>query len=235
MEYTLADIAAAVRGGDSGCCDGMNSWVNNPFMYMIFYGMFTGGGFGGFGGNMLNGMLTRAEMYEGFNLNQIQNDTRDIERAICNANTANLQGQSNILQAIASASYDAKSCCCDTNRNIDGVRYDISRNLDGVRYDLTRNLDALRFDTQKQTCDITAAIHADGEATRALITQNLIQGLRDQVDAKDRELLTANFQLSQQAQSATLVRELRPFPQPAYITCSPYQSAVGFLGCGCAC
>lgn len=226
MDYTLADIAAATRGSRNECCGGgMNDWMNNPFMYLIFYGLFTGGGFGGFGGaNALNGMLTRAEMYEGFNLNQIQNDTRDIERAICSANTANLQGQSNLLQETARASYDAKSCCCETNRNIDSVRYD-----------LARNVDALRFETQKQTCDITAAIHADGEATRGLITQNLIQALRDQVAAKDRDLLTANFQLSQQAQSAALVRELRPFPQPAYITCSPYQAAGSMYGCGYGC
>ena len=224
MEYTLADIAAATRGSNGGCCDGMNSWMNNPFMYLIFYGLFTGGGlggFGGYGGNYLNGMLTRAEMFEGFNLNQIQNDTRDIERAICNANTANLQGQADIRQAIAESSYNTNSCCCETNRNIDSVRYD-----------LARNIDALRFETQKQTCDITAAIHADGEATRGLITQNLIQTLRDQVSAKDREVLTANFQLSQQAQSARLIEELRPSPKPSYITCSPYQAAGGFGGCG---
>lgn len=222
MEYTLADIAAATRGRNMESCDGMNGWMNNPFMYLIYLAMFGGGGFGGFGfgGNALNGMLTRAEMYEGFNLNQIQNDTRDIERAISNANTSNLQGQSAILQEVAKQGYNAQSCCCETNRNIDSVRYDLSRNID-----------ALRFETQKQTCDITAAIRQDGEATRGLITQNLIQGLRDQVAAKDRDLMTANFQLSQQAQSAKLIDELSPRPIPAYQTCSPYQAS-GF-GYGC--
>lgn len=218
MEYTLADIAAATRGNDNDC-GGMSEWMNNPFFYLIFLGMFNGGGFG-FGGN--SGALTRAEMYDGFNMNQLQNDTRDIERSICAANTSNLQGQSNILQAIAQQGFNAQNCCCETNRNIDSVRYDLTRNIDG-----------LRFDTQKQTCDITAAIHADGEATRALITQNLIQSLRDQVSAKDREVLTANFQLSQQAQSANLIQALSPRPIPAYVTCSPYQAANYGTGCGC--
>ena len=31
---------------------------------------------------------------------------------------------------------------------------------------------------------------------------------------------------------ATLISALRPFPQPAYITCSPYTAQNGF-GCGC--
>ena len=43
-------------------------------------------------------------------------------------------------------------------------------------------------------------------------------------------LQTANFQLSQQAQNATLINALRPFPNPAYHTCSPYQSTQ--LACG---
>ena len=64
-----------------------------------------------------------------------------------------------------------------------------------------------------------------------------MQELRDRLEAKDRDLLTANFQLSQQAQSANLIGALRPTPIPAYITCSPYQAAnyggYGFNGCGC--
>ena len=54
------------------------------------------------------------------------------------------------------------------------------------------------------------------------MTQSEIQTLRDSLN-------TANLQLSQQAQSASLIATLRPFPQPAYITCSPYTSS---NGCG---
>ena len=76
------------------------------------------------------------------------------------------------------------------------------------------------------------AIKADGDATRALMTQNEIQGLRDQ-------LQTANFQLSQQAQNATLINTIRPTPVPAYVTCSPYESNMYASGYyrnnGCCC
>ena len=60
-----------------------------------------------------------------------------------------------------------------------------------------------------------------------------MQELRDRLADRDRDLLTANFQLSQQAQSANIIGTLRPFPQPAYITCSPYESIYG-NGCTCA-
>jgi hypothetical protein len=89
-------------------------------------------------------------------------------------------------------------------------------------YDTTKDVD---IDTKG---DIVNAIKADGDATRALMTQNEIQSLRDQ-------LQTANFQLSQQAQNATLIATLRPTPIPAYQTCSPYESAQMFSHYGTAC
>ena len=92
--------------------------------------------------------------------------------------------------------YGIETAICATNRNIDGVKYDLSN-----------------------------AIHAEGEATRALINANTIQMLRDKLEDRDRELLTANFQLSQQAQNAYLINEIRPCARPAYITCSPYTTA----------
>lgn len=71
-------------------------------------------------------------------------------------------------------------------------------------------------------CDIKTAIHAEGEATRGLITANTIQELRDNLQA-------AQLQLGQLSQTQTLVNTLRPFPSPSYITCSPYESV---YGCG---
>nr|DAH88436.1 MAG TPA: hypothetical protein [Caudoviricetes sp.] len=89
-------------------------------------------------------------------------------------------------------------------------------------YDTTKDVD---IDTKGDNAN---AIKADGDATRALMTQNEIQSLRDQ-------LQTANFQLSQQAQNATLIATLRPTPIPAYQTCSPYESAQMFSHYGTAC
>lgn len=72
--------------------------------------------------------------------------------------------------------------------------------------------------------------NADKNTQRIIdtMTANEIQSLRDQ-------LQTANFQLSQQAQSANLISILRPFPQPAYITCSPYTAMNGYGACNCGC
>lgn len=117
--------------------------------------------------------------------------------------------------ALAENRFVQQQCCCEVKGGI--------KDLSSEGY--------------KNTCEITTAIHAEGEATRALINANTMQDLRDKLADRDRDLMNAQFQLSQQTQNATLIGTLRPFPQPAYITCSPYQSVGGTCGssynCGC--
>ena len=215
--YSLSDIAALMgnRSGD-GFLEG-----NGIIILILFFLIFgaNGGGFGGWGGNgAANGALTRAEMYDGFNNQTVVRKLDGINSGLCDGfyaqNTTMLQGFNTLGSQIAESRFAAQNCCCETNRNIDAVR----------------------SENYKNTCEITSAIHAEGEATRALINANTMQNLRDKLADRDRDLQTANFQLSQQAQNATLISTLRPFPSPAYITSSPYQAAniysYGF-NCGC--
>lgn len=59
-----------------------------------------------------------------------------------------------------------------------------------------------------------------------------MQNLRDKLEERDRELMSANFQLSQLSQNQYLINELRPCAKPAYLTCSPYTAAnYGYGGC----
>lgn len=195
-----------------------NGWQNNPFIYLVWLAVLGGGG-GLFGNRNADaatqGAITRADLNDGFANAQIQDGIRGLQNGLCDGfyanNTTALQGFAGVNAGITELGYNMKDCCCQINRSID----------------------ALAAESYKNTCAITTAVHAEGEATRALIQQNMIQGLRDRIEAQDRDLLTANFQLSQQAQSATLLNTLRPFPQPAYITCSPYAAASSNCGfCG---
>lgn len=213
--YSLSDIRAVTDN------DGMFGG-NGAMFWIIILFLFAGGGAWG---GMNNGALTRAEMYDGFNFQNIENGIRGIQNGLCDGfyaqNTTMLQGFNGIQRdlctgfsavnaGIAENRFAAQQCCCETNRNIDAVR----------------------FENSKNTCDITTAIHAEGEATRALINANTMQDLRDKLADRDRDLMAANFQLSQQAQSANLINELRPCAKPAYMTCSPYATA---NNCGCGC
>lgn len=195
---------------------GGGGWI---WAFLIIALIFGGGGM--FGNNGLQNALTRSDLADGFNAEDIKSGIRGVQSGLCDGfyaqNTTMLQGFNGLGSQIAENRFAAQQCCCETNRNIDAVRAENYRN----------------------TCDITTAIHAEGEATRALINANTMQDLRDKLEARDRDLLTANFQLSQQAQNATLIGALRPTPVPAYITCSPYQAAGygygygNYGGCGC--
>jgi hypothetical protein len=182
-----------------------NQMWNNPFIYLVWLAVLGNGGlFGnrGAGDAAVQGALTRSDLFEGFNTQDINAQLRGITNGLCDGFYATRQG-------ISDLGYAMKDCCCTTNRNIDAVRFENAQN----------------------TCAITNAIHAEGETTRALINQNTIQELRDKLEARDREVMVRDFQLSQLAQNQYLVNEIRPCAKPAYITCSPYTTA-SFCGCG---
>lgn len=218
--YSLADIKA-VTDSDRDGFDGGWFWIVVLFLFT------SGFGFNGWNRGVET-VATSADVQRGFDTNTIVNKLDGISNGICSSAYENAQlingvngtlnqGFATVNAGIADLGYRTQNCCCETNRNIDAVR----------------------AENYKNTCDITTAIHSEGEATRALINSNTMQNLRDKLADRDRELMTANFQLSQQAQSANLINELRPCAKPAYLTCSPYTSTAtsgcGYSACGCGC
>ena len=214
-DLTPADIAAVTGNNANGFMNG-ELW-NNPFIYLVWLAVLGNGGiFGnrnGYGDAAVQGAITRSDLFEGFNNQDVNGQLRGITNGLCDGfyavNSGMKDGFYMTREGIAENRFAAQQCCCETNRNIDAVRYENSKN----------------------TCEITNAIHAEGEATRALINQNTIQELRDRLEARDREVMVRDFQLSQLAQNQYLVNEIRPCAKPAYITCSPYTTA-SFCGCG---
>ena len=188
---TAGDILALTKNNEG------DMW-NNPFIYLVWLAVLGNGGLFGGRGSELQGTITRSDLFEGFNNQDVNGQLRGITNGICDGFYATRQG-------ISDLGFGMKDCCCGINRNIDAVRYEGSQN----------------------TCAITNAIHAEGEATRALINANTMQDLRDKLEARDRDILARDFQLSQLSQTASLVNELRPCAKPAYITCSPYTTACG--------
>lgn len=150
--YSLADVAALAKDGDGFG----GSWIWVILLFFLF-------GSGGFGFGNREQVATTADVQRGFDTNEITRKLDGLANGLCDGfyaqNTTMLTGFNNLGSQIAENRFAAQNCCCETNRNIDAVRYE----------------------AQKNTCDITTAIHAEGEATRALIRENEIQALRDKV------------------------------------------------------
>ena len=198
-EMTPADFAA-LGGGEA-----QNSWLWIIVLFFIF--AMNGNGFG-FGNG--NGALTRAELSQGFDnqsvLRKLDGITYGLSDGFYAQNTTMLNGFNGLGQEIANNRFAAQQCCCETNRNIDSVKYENAQN----------------------TCAIVNAINADGEKTRALITQNEIQALRD-------KLQDTRLELSQVNQNAQIIGALQPVAKPAYQVMSPYMSNLYACGYGNGC
>ena len=178
------------------------------------------------------GALTRAEMYDGFNSQDIREGIRGLSNGLCDGfyalNTTTLQGFNGVQGAlcqgfngvnssIANLGFQTQSCCCEVNRNIDAVRYENAKNTCDIMTNTTMN-----------TRDIIDSQNAGFQRILDFMTNDKIESLRN-------ELQAAQLQLGNLSQTNTIIEALRPCAKPAYITCSPYTSTTNPYGCcGCA-
>ncbi|MGN0961020.1 MAG: hypothetical protein ACI4PF_02330 [Christensenellales bacterium] len=220
--YALGRDANTNNGYGNGF--GADGWWVLIILFALFGGW--GNGFGGFGGN--NGALTRADMCEEFNFNGVENGIRGIQQGLCDGfyamNTSLLNGfngvNTNILtsanqtqQGIANLGFQLQQCCCELGRGQDRIACENATN----------------------TARVIEASNSNTQRILDYLCNEKISGLQ-----AENAALTA--QLSQNAQTNTIISTLMPVARPAYITCSPYESAFGYgrngncgcnSGCGC--
>jgi hypothetical protein len=130
------------------------------------------------------------------------------------------QVERDVLTGTASNAQAIYNTSCDTQKEVLESRYTTQLGFQNTQAQMA-----------SCCCDIKQAILNDGEQTRALITANTIQDLRDR-------LSVANTAITSQTLANDIISAVRPTPIPAYITCSPYTSAYyGLNGynysCGC--
>lgn len=180
---------------------------NGGWIWIILLAFLFRGNWGGYGGCGGESSLVSEEFIK-----------RDIFNTNQNVSNTACQTQRDVLEN----RYTNQLCCCETQKEILQSRYDAALQAQTIQAQLA-----------SCCCDLKTAIHAEGEATRGLIQGNMIQDLRDRLAERDRDLSTANFQLSQQAQSANIISTLQPTPRPAYVVQSPYVAYGYGYGCGC--
>lgn len=152
--YSLSDLAAVTKDND-GAFGGNGAWW--VILLFLFWG-FNGNGFGKQGEyGQYATAASQQEILFGQQFGQINDRLTNIGNGICNLG---YEMQRNVTAEGRNLSEQLAQCCCEQRL-------------------ATANL-AAQID--RQTCDITTAIHAEGEATRSLIQTNEIQALRDKVN-----------------------------------------------------
>ena len=125
--------------------------------------------------------------------------------------------QAALMQQLTAMQMQAAECCCNTQRSIEGVRYDMAAQACD-----TRNT------VQNATRDIIDNANSNSRAILDFLTQSKLQDLQ----SENQGLKLA---ASQAAQNNYLISQLRPTPIPAYQSCNPWAAGTynGCGGCGC--
>ena len=245
MGYAMGQDNNSNNCNDGLFGGGSGGWLGILLLIALLGGgLGWGGGFGGFGGGGagLQGMATRADINEGFALNNITSGITAIQQGICDAtyalNNAITSGFHGVDRGFCDLGHRLDMCCCENREAIAQVRYDMAtqacdtRNLiQNTTRDLMDNQNAnTRAILDFLTNDKISTLTAENQALKVAASQ-----------ASQNAFITAN----QEAQTAELIRRLgRDCPVPAYVVPNPnccYGNPVGVGyngytgGCGCAC
>lgn len=228
--YSLSDIAAATgNGAGRNCNDGGFGWGGEWLLWIIVIFALFGGwgnGFGGFGGNgggfntpAAQGYATRSDIDAALSTQGIESGITGIGTQLCN-------GFNSVNSNIINLGYNLQNCCCDLKQGLGEVNYNLAAQTNILQNTVNNNGTAIQQALNTGFRDVIDAQNAGTQRIVDMITQDKIQSLQT-------DLQSAQLQLSNQAQTNNIINALRPTAVPAYLTCSPYQSMMGYSGCGC--
>lgn len=236
--FTMPVVPAGYEGGNGG----NNGWGGDSAWWIIILFLFVfcgwgnngwGGGFGGgngANGSGFQGYATRADINEGFALNNLQSGINAIQQGICdstyalnnaitggfnNANMGMMQGFNGVERGFCNLSSQLANCCCENREAIAQVRYDMATQACDTRNTI-----------QNTTRDVLDNANANTRAILDFLTQDKIATLQAENQAlkfqasqtAQNAFITAN----QEAQTAELIRRLgADCPQPAYVVQPP--------------
>lgn len=231
MDNGFAEGYAVGQGNNNGY-GGMGAWGADWIWVIVLFALFGWGGNGfGYGGG---GNGVDAAVQRGFDTQSIISKLDGINSGICDGfyaqNTNLLTGFSNVQQSlcqgfngiqreVSDLGYRLQDCCCQTQRAIDGVNYNMAKN----------------------TCDIIQANNANTQRIVDLLSAQEMERLRSENQslklAASQQAQNAFFAASQDAQTAEILRRTAPTPVPAWVVPNPnaYNACGCGNGCGCGC
>lgn len=139
--------------------------------------------------------------------------------AISRADVQEIVNDSQTQQMIGNgfASTNQALCCgfAGVNQNINSGFSDTALAMNTGFNSVNQNLNSIGFNMQQCCCQLKEAIHQDGEATRSLMQQNLIQDLRDKLADSKAETFATGLTTAQVIQTNTLENFIRQILTPA--------------------
>lgn len=220
-------VAPVYQGNNGGFGNGWGGdWMSWLLLFVLFggwgYGGFGGGfggGYGGFNTPNAQGVITRADLNEGFALNGLQNGQTSIKDAVTNGfhgvDTAVCQLGYQTQQGFNTLASQLASCCCETQSAIQGTRYDIATSAAATQNTI-----------QNATRDLMENSNANSRAILQALNDNYVRTLeRENSDLRMNALISnsnAVNQAARDAQTAELLRRTgHDCPTAAYVVQPP--------------
>lgn len=176
---------------------------------------------------LCDGFYNQAQLINGVNTN-IAGTTAAIQQSLCQGFNGINQGLTTngyeTRNAISDVGYRLQDCCCQTQRAIDGVNFNMAQNACALQNTMNMN-----------TRDIVDTVNANYRALHDEIVANRIEDKNAQIQAQQNEINALRLSASQAAQNTYLIDQLKPCPSPSYIVPNPsccYNYNVT-SGCGC--
>ena len=227
-------------GGFGGFGEGLWAVI---ILAMIFGGggFGFGGGFGGGGAAMLNGIATRADINEGFALQNITGGIQGIQQGICDStyaltNAINggfnstqmgmMQGFNGVERGFCDISHQLSDCCCENRMAIQQLRYDMATQACDTRNLIQNTTRDLMENENRNTRSILDFLVSEKlESKNAQIAQ-----LQNQIGRLDQ---TNVFQAMLDAKTAEIIRRTgHDYPSAAYLVQPPTPVNFPTNGCG---
>lgn len=199
-----------VDGNRDGFGDG--GW----WAWILIFALFGWGG-NGFGNGSQAG-FTDAAVQRGFDQQAVISKLDGISNGLCSLGydqLAQMNGiNTNIMQGFNAVQSQAADCCCQTQRSIDAVRYDMATDTCAITTAVNQGFAQLDRTINDKFCDLE------------------MRQMKQTIDEQASLIQSLNLAQSQANQNAYLVNALRPSPVPAYSVPNPY-SGYGYGNCGC--
>ncbi|MGM9574036.1 MAG: hypothetical protein ACI3VJ_06405 [Hominicoprocola sp.] len=235
-DTTMLVTPAYANNGGGMWGNGNNDW----WILLLFLFGWGGRGWGGNSGSCgaQSSCATTADVYGAVDqqtliskLDQQTYGLADATYALNNAITGGFasaelsraNGQAAMMERMCSMQSSADKCCCETQRAIDGVNYNIATQTAALQNTLCGT-----------TRDIIDNQNGNASAILDALTASKIEAKNERIAEQQQQIFALQLAASQAAQNQYLIGQLRPCPVPAYITCNPFAAAgYGWNGCGC--
>ena len=231
--------------GNNSCWGGDGAW----WLIVLFLFIFAGGWGNGWGNNGssgggysspgMQGLATRADINEGFAVNNLDSGIRAIQNGICqstyeltnsinsgfsNAELSRCNQQAALMQQLNGMAMSQQNCCCETREAIQGVNYNLATQGGAIQNTINTS-----------TRDIIENQNSNSRAILDYLCQDKISTLQSENQslrlAASQQAQNATLQAAMTANTNEILARTAPFPIPAYQVSNPYTGC----GYGCSC